>query len=208
MPRSFRISGTFATLCITTVIAAAEAPPIALDDFVVTPSRFGISSQPVVAGATLTAADLTALPQLGEDLYRTIARLPGLVADDFTAKFWVRGAPNAQVLARFDGEQIWATEAGVTFGPPKGRFGGSVLAFWNAIDNDQFERTVPNSTDFVVVSQCPQLHTLRFGAFSQGFRGEGAVRNHRMAVQVSVENRCHRRILGRLARACWLLDQL
>ena len=106
MPRSFRISGTFATLCITTVIAAAEAPPIALDDFVVTPSRFGISSQPVVAGATLTAADLTALPQLGEDLYRTIARLPGLAADDFTAKFWVRGAPNAQVLARFDGVDL------------------------------------------------------------------------------------------------------
>lgn len=56
------------------------------------------------------------------------------------------------LLARFDGEQIWATEAGVTFGPPKGRFGGSVLAFWNAIDNYQFERTVPNSTDFVVVN--------------------------------------------------------
>ena len=56
------------------------------------------------------------------------------------------------LLARFGGEQIWATEAGVTFGPPKGRFGGSVLAFWNAIDNYQFERTVPNSTDFVVVN--------------------------------------------------------
>jgi iron complex outermembrane receptor protein len=55
-------------------------------------------------------------------------------------------------LARFDGEQIWATEAGLTFGPPKGRFGGSVLAFWNAIDNYQFERTVPLSTDFVVVN--------------------------------------------------------
>lgn len=106
MPRSFRISGTFATLCITTVIAAAEAPPIALDDFVVTPSRFGISSQPVVAGATLTAADLTALPQLGEDLFRTLVRLPGLASDDFTSKFWVRGAPNAQVLARFDGVDL------------------------------------------------------------------------------------------------------
>ena len=61
------------------------------------------------------------------------------------------------LLARFDGEQIWATEAGVTFGPPKGRFGGSVLAFWNAIDNYQFERTVPNSTDFVVVNAAQVL---------------------------------------------------
>ena len=56
------------------------------------------------------------------------------------------------LLARFGGEQIWATEAGVTFGRTKSRFGGSVLAFWNAIDNYQFERTVPNSTDFVVVN--------------------------------------------------------
>jgi len=61
------------------------------------------------------------------------------------------------LLARFQGEQIWASEAGVTFGPPKGRFGGSVLAFWNSVDNYQFERTVPNSTDFVVVNAAKVL---------------------------------------------------
>lgn len=55
-------------------------------------------------------------------------------------------------LARFDSEQIWSTEAGLTFGPPKGRFGGSVMAFWNIVDRYQLERTVPNSTDFVVVN--------------------------------------------------------
>ena len=55
-------------------------------------------------------------------------------------------------LARFDSERSWANEAGVTFGPPKGRFGGSLLGFWNRITDYQFERTVPNSTDFVVVN--------------------------------------------------------
>lgn len=55
-------------------------------------------------------------------------------------------------LALFAGEKSWANELGVTFGPPKGRFGGSVLGFWNVIDRYQFERTVPNSTDFVVVN--------------------------------------------------------
>jgi iron complex outermembrane receptor protein len=55
-------------------------------------------------------------------------------------------------LARFSSEQNWANEIGVTFGPPKGRFGGSVLGFWNNIDRYQLERTVPNSTDFVVVN--------------------------------------------------------
>lgn len=55
-------------------------------------------------------------------------------------------------LARFDSEEQWANEIGLTFGPPKGRFGGSVLGFWNRIDDYQFERTVPGSTDFVVVN--------------------------------------------------------
>ncbi|HUR58244.1 MAG TPA: TonB-dependent receptor [Opitutaceae bacterium] len=55
-------------------------------------------------------------------------------------------------LARFQPEHTWANEIGLTFGPPKGRFGGSVLAFWNRIRDYQFERTVPLSTDFVVVN--------------------------------------------------------
>ncbi|MBM3854295.1 MAG: TonB-dependent receptor [Verrucomicrobia bacterium] len=55
-------------------------------------------------------------------------------------------------LARFGGERQWAHEVGLTFGPPKSRFGGSVLAYWTTIDGYQFERTVPNSTDYVVVN--------------------------------------------------------
>jgi outer membrane receptor protein involved in Fe transport len=55
-------------------------------------------------------------------------------------------------LASFDSERSWASEAGVTFGPPKGTFGGSILGFWSQIDNYQFERTVVNSTDFIVVN--------------------------------------------------------
>jgi iron complex outermembrane recepter protein len=56
------------------------------------------------------------------------------------------------LLARFDAERIWANEVGVTFSPPNSRFGGSLLGFWNRSNDYQFERTVPNSTDFVVVN--------------------------------------------------------
>jgi iron complex outermembrane recepter protein len=55
-------------------------------------------------------------------------------------------------LAHFNDEDSWANEVGVTFGPPKGRFAGSVMGFWNRIRGYQFERTVPGSTDFVVVN--------------------------------------------------------
>lgn len=77
-----------------------------LKTFVVMPSRFGIAEERLATNVTLTNAELENLPQLGEDLYRTITRLPGLAADDFSAKFWVRGAPNGQLLARFDGVDL------------------------------------------------------------------------------------------------------
>lgn len=76
---------------------------VRMDELVVTPSRFGIADGPAAANAQLTHEDLERLPQLGEDLYRAIGRLPGLATIDYSAKFWVRGAPNEQVLARLDG---------------------------------------------------------------------------------------------------------
>jgi outer membrane cobalamin receptor len=81
-------------------------PVVALKEFIVTPSRFAIAQERVATTATLTNAELEALPQLGEDLYHTITRLPGLAADDYSAKFWVRGAPNSQMLARLDGVDL------------------------------------------------------------------------------------------------------
>ena len=84
----------------------AAEPVVRLADVVVTPSRFGIADAPAVVAATLTAAELEALPQVGDDLFRSIARLPGLAADDVSARFWVRGAPHDQLLARFDGVQL------------------------------------------------------------------------------------------------------
>ena len=39
--------------------------------------------------------------------------VPGLAGDDFTASFWVRGAPNAELLARLDGVALreWDIDA-------------------------------------------------------------------------------------------------
>ncbi len=79
---------------------------LALQKVVVTPSRFGIDEERGPLAATLTEADLQALPQLGEDVYRAISHLPGLAAQDTTARFWVRGAPNDRVLARLDGADL------------------------------------------------------------------------------------------------------
>ena len=79
---------------------------LSLQRLVVTPSRYGITQERGTIAATLTETDLLALPQLGDDLYRAISHLPGLAADDLTARFWVRGAPHEHVLARLDGVDL------------------------------------------------------------------------------------------------------
>ena len=55
-------------------------------------------------------------------------------------------------IARFDGERQWSNEVGITFGDTRSRFGGSLVGYWSTIKGYQFERTVPNSTDYVVVN--------------------------------------------------------
>ncbi|HWA08317.1 MAG TPA: carboxypeptidase regulatory-like domain-containing protein [Opitutaceae bacterium] len=89
-----------------TVSATDLTSLLTLQKVVVTPSRFDIAEERLASNVVLTGEELEKLPQLGEDLYRTIARLPGLSAHDFSAKFWVRGAPNNQMLARFDGVDL------------------------------------------------------------------------------------------------------
>ncbi len=91
----------------------AEAPRmlwnddvVTLADYVITPSRFGIADERLALDVTLTSEELENLPQLGEDTYRAITRLPGLTSSDISANFWVRGAPNHQMLARFDGVDL------------------------------------------------------------------------------------------------------
>lgn len=84
----------------------ALEPAVKLAEVVVSPSRFGVAELRSTSTASLTSTELETLPQIGDDLFRSIARLPGLAGDDFTASFWVRGAPNSQILARLDGVQL------------------------------------------------------------------------------------------------------
>ena len=96
-----------AVLVSAATVSGPVDEPVTLQAFVVAPSQYGIAEAETSVRATLTSRELEVLPQLGDDLFRSIARLPGLAADDFTAQFWVRGAPNRELLARFDGVELF-----------------------------------------------------------------------------------------------------
>jgi hypothetical protein len=81
--------------------------PITLSEIVVTPGRFAIMHDDPVRKQTLTKEDIHTLPQLGEDIYRAIRRLPGVSGNDFSAKFTVRGGEHEEVLVMLDGLEMY-----------------------------------------------------------------------------------------------------
>jgi hypothetical protein len=78
------------------------APPLLLPGVVATGWRFGAA-----AGAqSLSRSDWENAPQPGEDPFRMVDRLPGVSSGDLSAKFYVRGGSNDELLVRLDGLEL------------------------------------------------------------------------------------------------------
>lgn len=77
-----------------------------LKELIVTPGYFSLMETEPKSSSALGSADLQHFPQLGEDIYRAVSRLPGLSSNDFSAKFYVRGGDQDEVLILLDGMEL------------------------------------------------------------------------------------------------------
>ena len=79
---------------------------VALSEVIVTPGHFGLLQNGVAGSQSLSRETLETIPQLGEDIYRAVSRLPGVSADDFSAKFNVRGGSGDELYVSLDGLEL------------------------------------------------------------------------------------------------------
>ena len=77
-----------------------------LSEVIVVPGYFGLLQPSLAAPNALSRDRLETIPQLGEDIYRAVSRLPGVSADDFSAKFNVRGGSGDELFVSLDGLEL------------------------------------------------------------------------------------------------------
>lgn len=81
---------------------------ISLSALVVSPGTFGILDEvPDYALQTLTRKEIETVPQVGEDVFRSLRRLPGVASGDISARLYVRGGTDREVLMLLDGMELY-----------------------------------------------------------------------------------------------------
>ncbi len=107
--RSEGIRSTQVTLDRPTILdLRLMRDPLALAEIVVAPGTFGIGGdEATLMRQTLTEEEMQALPQLGEDVFRTMERVPGVATGDISAKMAVRGGYPDELLIQLDGVELF-----------------------------------------------------------------------------------------------------
>jgi hypothetical protein len=79
---------------------------LALDEIVVSAAHSVYQKTPIIT-ATLDREQVDVLPRFGNDLYRVMGYLPGVVTNDLSARFSVRGSLPREVMVQLDGVELY-----------------------------------------------------------------------------------------------------
>ncbi len=89
------------------VVIVLDPAPVMKEELLVTPSRVSILREQPVAQLDFSRDDIHALPHLGGDVFRALSLLPGIAANDVTARFHVRGGRRDETQVLLDGQELY-----------------------------------------------------------------------------------------------------
>ena len=81
---------------------------IPLSAIIVSPGTFGLLDEAAdFALQTLTREQIETIPQVGEDVFRSLRRLPGLASGDISTRLYLRGGLDREILMLLDGMELY-----------------------------------------------------------------------------------------------------
>ena len=80
---------------------------IRLEEVVVAPGSFSFMGRGANTRQTMSREDVEAVPQIGDDIFRAVNRLPGLSSNDYAAHFGIRGGRHDETLILLDGLELY-----------------------------------------------------------------------------------------------------
>lgn len=86
---------------------AIEEVTVAINEMVVGPSSYNLLADGPVPFQFLDKQQIAEISHLGDDVYRTMAVLPGADSDDISATFRIRGGLEREVLVTLDGMELY-----------------------------------------------------------------------------------------------------
>jgi CarboxypepD_reg-like domain/TonB dependent receptor-like, beta-barrel/TonB-dependent Receptor Plug Domain len=87
---------------------ALNATAIPLQEVTVMPGAFSFRGTVPATRQTLRREDIESMPQIADDVFRAVNRLPGLASNDYAAHFGIRGGRHDETLILLDGLELYA----------------------------------------------------------------------------------------------------
>ena len=94
-------------MCALLALVTPSGADTVIEDVIVTGKRSGGVAETTVTARSLARERLRSMPHLGEDVFRAVARVPGVAADEYAAQFSIRGGEEDEILVLLDGMELY-----------------------------------------------------------------------------------------------------
>ncbi len=93
----------------TRLVIELQSEPYVHDEIVIQSSRLSLLQLEPAAPISIGRAEMERVPHLGGDLFRALSLLPGITANDVSARFSIHGGRRDEVAVVLDGQELYDT---------------------------------------------------------------------------------------------------